>query len=238
MSVFSRIGELLAGGANAVAAGVSSIRELIRIVASGEVRRDVAFTISMIALSAKMAKADGIVSQSEVRAFRDLFDIPEGEERNVSRVYDMAKQGIGGFEAYARDITGIFADDPTVLEDILDGLFYIAKADTVIHEAELAYLQRVAEIFGFDAVAFARIRDRHAFDGSKDPYLVLDADPDWDDATLRKHYRRLVAENHPDRLIARGVPEEFIRIATDRLAAINAAWELIEARRAARVDAG
>ena len=238
MGVFTRIGDLMSGGASAVAAGVGSIRELIRVVASGEVRRDVAFTVAMIALSAKMAKADGVVTQTEVRAFQDLCEIPVGEERNVSRVYDMAKQGVSGFETYARDIAAMFADEPAVLEDILDGLFHIAKADTVIHQAELAYLERVAELFGFDAVGFARIRDRHAFDGTRDPYVVLGADPAWSDEKLRKHYRTMVAENHPDRLIARGVPEEFIRIATDRLAAINGAWEMIEARRAKRAGTG
>ncbi|MHA1189321.1 MAG: TerB family tellurite resistance protein [Alphaproteobacteria bacterium] len=238
MSVWTRVGELLAGGADAVAATVGSIRDLIKVVASGEVRRDVAFTIAMIALSAKMAKADGIVTQDEVRAFREIFQIPKGEERNVSRVYDMAKQGIGGFDSYARDVAGMFVDEPAVLEDILDGLFHIAKADTVIHEGELAYLEQVATIFGFDALAFNRIKGRHALDGANDPYVVLGADPDWDTATLRRHYLDLVTQNHPDRLIARGVPEEFIRIANDRLAAINAAWETIEAQRAKPVSAG
>jgi DnaJ like chaperone protein len=101
-----------------------------------------------------------------------------------------------------------------------------------VHERELAYLGRVGEIFGFDDVNFRRIRARHVAEEGRDPYLVLDADPSWDFSRLRSHYRKLVTENHPDRLIARGVPEEFIRIAGDRLAAINDAWERIERVRA------
>jgi DnaJ like chaperone protein len=101
-----------------------------------------------------------------------------------------------------------------------------------VHEHELAYLARVAEIFGFDEVVFARIRARHVVEDGADPYLVLAADPSWDFARLRRHYRQLVSESHPDRLIARGVPQEFLRIANDRLAAINVAWERIERMRA------
>ena len=186
----------------------------------------------MIALSAKMAKADGVVTRAEVDAFCRIFTIPAGEEKNVGRVYNLAKRDIAGFEAYARDVARLFHDDPAMLEAILDGLFDIAKADGAVHMRELAYLARVGELFGFDEHAFARIRARHVIEEGGDPYLVLQADPAWDYARLRRQYRRLVVENHPDRLIAHGVPEEFVRIANNRLAAINSAWERIERTRA------
>jgi DnaJ like chaperone protein len=179
-----------------------------------------------------MAKADGVVTRPEIDAFCRIFTIPPGEEKNVSRVYNLAKRDIAGFQAYARDVARLLSDDPAMLEAILDGLFEIAKADGAVHERELRYLVHVAEIFGFDEVAFARIRARHVIDAAGDPYLVLNADSNWDFQHLRRHYRRLVADNHPDRLIARGVPEEFVRIANDRLAAINDAWERIEKVRA------
>lgn len=231
MGIFSRIAGLVAGGAGKVGAAVSGVRALFAGLTDGEARRQAAFAIAMIALSAKMAKADGVVTRPEVDAFCRIFTVPPGEAKNVSRLYNLAKRHIAGFEAYARDAARLFADDPAMLEDMLDGLFDIAKADGAVHERELAYLSRVAAIFGFDEVAFARIRARHVKDGG-DPYLVLNADPSWDFQRLRRHYRRLVADNHPDRLIARGVPEEFVRIATERLAAINAAWERLEAMHA------
>jgi DnaJ like chaperone protein len=231
MGIFSRITAAMAGGAGRVGAAVSGLRAVLQTLAQGEERREVTFTIAMIALSAKMAKADGVVTRSEIDAFCSIFEIPRGEEKNVARVYNLAKRDIAGFEAYASDVKRLLGDDPEMLEAVLDGLFDIAKADGAVHERELAYLARVAELFGFDAVAFAHIRARHVIEGGANPFLVLDADPSWDFARLRRHYRRLVAENHPDRLIARGVPEEFIRIANDRLAAINAAWEQIESSR-------
>jgi DnaJ like chaperone protein len=228
MGIFSRIAAAMAGGAGRVGAAVSGLRAVIHGFAQGVARREVAFTIAMIALSAKMAKADGVVSKSEVDAFCRIFEIPPGEEKNVSRVYNLAKRDIAGFEAYARDVDRLFGDDPQMMEAMLDGLFEIAKADGAVHEREITYLQRVAELFGLDASAFARVRARHVMEDGVDPYLVLDADPSWDQQRLRRRYRQLVRDNHPDRLIASGMPAEFVRIANDRLAAINAAWERIE----------
>ncbi len=227
MGIFSRIAATMAGGAGRVGAVMSGLRSLLTGLTNPELRREAAFAIAMIALSAKMAKADGVVRRSEVDAFCRFFAIPPGEERNVSRVYNLAKRDVAGFDSYARDVARLFADDPAMLEAVLDGLFDIARADGAVHERELSYLAEVAQIFGFDEHAFGTIRARHAI-GESDPYLVLGADRSWDRETLRRHYRRLVTENHPDKLIAHGVPQEFVRIANDRLAAINAAWDQIE----------
>ena len=230
MTIWTRIGDILAESAGALSAAVSAFADTLRGGGS-EMRRKVAFTIAMIALSAKMAKADGVVTREEIDAFLQIFEIPAGEERNVSRLFNLAKADIAGFETYARSVKRMFPEDAQILEDILDGLFHIAKADGVVHERELAYLERVAEIFGFDDRGFSRLRERHVIGAAGDPYLVIGADPGWDDARLKAHHRALVLENHPDRLIARGVPEEFVRIATERLAAINTAWESIERQR-------
>ena len=121
-------------------------------------QRQVAFTIGVIALGAKMAKADGVVTRDEVEAFREVFHVPSAEVKNVARVFDQAKQDSRGFEAYARQLGALFHDNPAVLEDLLDGLFHIAKADNVYHPAEDQFLGDVAEIFGFSQAEFARIR--------------------------------------------------------------------------------
>ncbi|WP_026379514.1 TerB family tellurite resistance protein [Afifella pfennigii] len=223
MSIWSRLGDFL----ERTGATMAGLRDALFQLASSERRRDITFTIAMIALSAKMAKADGIVSFEETEAFRRIFAIPEAEARNVSRIYRLAAGDIAGFEAYANDVVRLLGDDPAMLEDILDALFAISKADGAIHERELVYLERVAAIFGFDERGFARIRARHVRGSKADPWLILGADPSWEPERLKAHYRRLVRENHPDRLVARNVPEEFIAIANDRLAAINDAWNAI-----------
>ena len=188
---------------------------------------ELVFTIALIALSAKMAKADGEVSQSEIRAFEEVFNIPPGEARNVERVYRVAQQDVAGFEAYAKQVARIYQNKPAVLEDVIDALFHIAKADGHVHPQELDYLRTVADIFGLSEIEFARIRASHLGQEKGDPYLVLGITPDISDEDLKKAYRRLVRENHPDTLIARGVPSELVSIANEKLAAINVAYDRI-----------
>ena len=214
-----------------------AVLEAIRSLFGGdaETRRSVAFGVAIIALSAKMAKADGIVSQQEVAAFQQILEIPPGEMRNVFRLYDLAKQDIAGFEAYATRLTGLCADpdgECRLLSDVLDGLFHIAKADGVVHERELAFLAAVAQIFGLSEQRFSRIRNRHIL-GPQNPYAVLGLDADAPPAETRARYLSLVRENHPDRLAARGVPDEFMFIATERMKAINNAYSEIAGKNAA-----
>lgn len=192
--------------------------------------RQVVFTTGLVALAAKMARADGVVTRDEVAAFRRIVEVPAGEEAKVERLFDLAKQTSAGFEAYAAQLAQHFHDEPTLLEDVLDGLFLIAAADGAIHEAEHLYLAHVATIFGIDEAGFARIEARH-LRRRDDPYLVLGASREMSDEDLKRRHRALVLENHPDREIARGLPAEAVTIATRRLAAINAAWDAISRER-------
>jgi len=181
------------------------------------------FTIAVIALSAKMAMADGVVTDDEVEVFKSLFRVAPAEEAHVNRVFNLARRDTAGFETYARQIAKIFADRPAMLEDILDGLFQIAKADNVLHPGELAFLQRVAEIFGFAPNEFRRIRATH-FRDAADPYVVLGIGYDANEDEIKRTYRLLVRENHPDRMIGRGVPAKYVKLATEKLVAINEAY--------------
>ena len=191
------------------------------------------FTAGLIALSAKMAKADGVVTRDEVAAFRRIVAVPEAAMPGVTRLFDLAKETTAGFEAYAGQVANHFAGKPALLEDVLDGLFLIAKADGAVHEAELRYLAEVSRIFGFGPQDWSRIQARHVRIAD-DPWTVLGADRSWTDDALRSHWRRLVAENHPDRQMAQGLPPEAIAIADRRLAAINAAWDTVARERGLR----
>lgn len=191
----------------------------------------VTFTIAVVALAGKMAKADGIATDQEFEIFRRIFAVPPQEEATVRRVFNLARQDIAGFEHYAGQIAQLFRDNPAVLEDVLDTLFEIAKADGVLHPCEAQFLERVADIFGFAPNEYRRIRASHFAPELTDPYVILGLSYAADDEELRQTYRRLVRENHPDSLIARGVPPEFIKLATDKLAAINAAYEKIQLER-------
>ena len=190
--------------------------------------RDAAFTLALICLAAKMAVADGIVTASEERAFRATVDIAAGHEEQVARVFDLAKRDIAGFDSYARKVRRFFADSPETLEHVLDTLFYIATADGMVHEGELDYLKSVSDIFGFDDARFEQMASHHVqLEAGVDPYMVLGLSPNAKPEEIRRVYRLLVAEHHPDRLIARGVPEELIDVATTRMKSINLAYQAL-----------
>lgn len=222
MSIWARIAEAIASIGESVGAFLQKV--VSRNPTPPE--KSVAFTIGMIGLGAKMAKADGVVTEDEIRAFKQVFHIPEGELATVARVFNLAKQDVAGFETYARQIAKLFDARSGVLEDVLDGLFHIAKADNAFHPGEHGFLKRVAEIFGFSDADFARIRARHV-DVSDDPFLILGLAPGSPPDEVRRRYRELVREHHPDRHIAAGVPEEMVEIATRRLQKINEAYDRI-----------
>ena len=221
MSLWSRISDALS--ALAQGDGLAAVFDRLR----SPPERSVAFTIAVIALSAKMAKADGLVTRSEVAAAREVFRIAPEEEANAARVFNLARQDVAGFEEYAARIARIFRREQGTLCDLMEGLFHIAVADGEYHEAEDAFLTRVAEIFGLSARSFAGLKARFVPDAEGNPYAVLGVTPDTPFEEIRRLRRELVRESHPDRLQARGVPPEALRIAERRMADINRAYDAI-----------
>ncbi len=221
MSIWKRIREAI--GALAEGAPLSAVFE--RLTTPPE--RTVAFTIAVIALGAKMAKADGRVTRAEISAFRRVFHIPREDEASAARVYNMARTEVAGFEIYAARMARMFRDRPAVLADLLEGLVFIAAADGEYHPGEAQFLDAVARIFGVEEAEFRVIRARH-LPGESDPWAVLGLAPGTGAEALRKRYREMVRKLHPDRMIARGVPEEARRLAEQRLAAVTGAYDEIK----------
>lgn len=187
--------------------------------------RSVAFTIAVIALGAKLAKADGAVARSEVTAFRRVFVIPRSEEKNAARVFDLARQDVAGFDAWARRIAAMFPAGDPVLADVIEGLFIIAVADGDLHAAEITFIQEVGAIFGLTPARIAAIRTRHDPRAGCPPCEILGIPIETPLPEARKHWRNLVREAHPDRAIARGLPPEAIRLAEARTRRLNEAWD-------------
>jgi DnaJ like chaperone protein len=207
--------------------------------AAADPRDSVAFTIAVIALGAKMAKADGTVSRDEVAAFREVFQVPPEEEAHLRLVFDLARRSTAGFDSYARQVGRLFAGRRAVLEDLLGGLFYIALADGRLCPAEEAYLREVARHFGIDAAGYARLRasfvgPASGDDATDDPHAVLGVAPDASLEEIRAAYRRLIRTYHPDLLIGRGLPAERLAAANQRLARINAARDRLVGLRSGR----
>jgi len=223
LSLWARIGEALS--ALSRGEGLSAVFDRLKTPPE----RTVAFTIAVIALGAKMAKADGQVTRDEVTAFRRIFVIPPEEEANAARVFDMARTDVAGFDAYARKIAAMFGPGALVLQDLLEGLFTIAMADGEYHENEDAFLAEVARIFGLDELCFRSIRAAFVPDAAPDPWSVLEIAPGTDLRAARAQWKAMVREAHPDRAIARGLPPEAVKLAEERVIALNRAWDEIEA---------
>ena len=230
MSLWTRITDAIA--ALAQGEGLASVFDHLRRDRPPE--KSVAFTIAVIALGAKMAKADGHVTRDEVTAFRRVFSIPREDEAAAARVFNLARQDVAGFDSYARKIRAMFGDnDKEVLLDLMNGLFHIATVDGTYHAAEDAFLTEVARIFGLEHCCFRALKAQHVAGVAPDPYDVLGLPHTADVEAARNAWRRAVKENHPDVAMARGLPPEAIQLAQDRLRAVNAAWEEISARAAA-----
>ncbi len=186
---------------------------------------DPAFSTAVTALGAKLAKADGNAQSTEYAAFSEVFQPGAGSESNVRRLYQLARQTTRGFEGYARRLQKRYHACPQLLEDVVDGLFYVATSDGVVTGDELAYLERVSELFGQSPLVFRRLKATHLGAEAGDPYVILGVAHDASDEQVRAAWRAMAAEAHPDRARARGLPPEFIEVAEAKAAAINAAFD-------------
>ncbi len=204
----------------------------LKALAERKARRDeTSFSIALIALSAKMAKADGVVTEDEIMAFRDFFSYPPEQESKVKMLYGLAQEDVAGYDLYLKQVAKLYQNECPVLEDVLDCLFYVAMADGVAHPQEIIFLEKAAEIFDMKPSAFRRLKALHMGIGNDDPYLVMGVEEDISDIDLKKAFRDLVKQNHPDVMVARGVPIDLIKIAESRMASINSAYEKIIAER-------
>ena len=192
--------------------------------------KQIGFTIGVIVLSAKMAKADGKVTEDEIRAFKEKINIPDNEIKNVAKLWDQAKKTTDGFQIYARQIANLLEKNSSVLEELLKLLIIIALADGKITIPEIKYLKEVGNIFGFSEEDFERIYSSKS-GVSSDPYQILGVSRDASINEIKQKWKQLAINHHPDRLISQGIPEDLIHKSTSRLKEINNAWDTIQNKR-------
>ena len=188
---------------------------------------EVPFTVGVIVLSAKMAKADGTVATYELDAFKEAFKVSAAEMKQVAPVFNSAKRDAANFEDQADQLVTVLRGDRKLLEDVLDGLFHIAKADDEVGREEEKFLAEVAKRFGFSASEFDSIKARHISFARRNPYDVLGVKPSVSDDELERHYRKRLEDDDAEQLVARGVPKEFAVIAIEKRAALSDAYDAI-----------
>jgi len=195
------------------------------------------FTIAVVALGAKMAKADGLVTREEVIAFREIFRITDEDLPAVGRFFDLARTDVAGFDLYAAKIAKMFELGSDVLETLLDALFHIARADGELHQAEIQFLHVISTTFGFSDPQFEAITRRHSLDSTETPHEILGVSENASPDEIKHAWKALARRYHPDALRARGVPDEAARLAERRMAEINAAYDALRQTVPRRVEA-
>jgi DnaJ like chaperone protein len=194
---------------------------------------DPAFSAAVTALGAKLARADGLSVPVEYDSFVEAFPHDPSAQREVGRFYALAAQTTLGFEGYARRLSRRYGKCPGLLESIVDRLFFVAKADGQVTGDELAYLERVSELFGLGALRFRRMKAAHLGLKSDDPYEVLGVEPEASDEQVRAAWKKALSEHHPDRVAGLGLSQAAIAAAGATASAINAAFdEIVRERRA------
>ena len=189
------------------------------------------FALSVIILAAKLAKADGVVTKDEIEAFKEKFRISSTEMKQVGKIFNEAKKTSYGYEKIAEQVGQLFSNNKIVLEELLNNLFHIAEADGKISKNELNFLKSVSYYFNIDEISFQRIYETRLKDKESDPYKVLGINRTDNDDIIRKKWIELSKEHHPDNLLSKGLPEEFVEQANKELSSINIAYDKIKQQR-------
>ncbi|MCB0279721.1 MAG: TerB family tellurite resistance protein [Calditrichaeota bacterium] len=188
------------------------------------------FWAGVSVLAAKISKADGAVSQQEISVFEQFLNqkgVDSSTKKTCAEIFNQSKNTPDGYQSYARDIYKIWYHDRQVLGEIFIMLVNIAMADNYMHPNEERILHGIAAEFGFNRYDYERLMAYVKPENPNRIYEVLGVQKSDSLETIKKRYRQLVKENHPDKLQSRGVPQSVIDDAKKRMQEINAAYDQI-----------
>jgi DnaJ like chaperone protein len=195
-----------------------------------------AFLAAVISLAAKVAKADGRVTAAEVQQFdrflAENMGMPADERRVAANIFNRARDSEIPAEDFARQIRQILGHQPARMRDIVSLLASVAMADGVLHPAEERMIRSISAELGLGPrdydEAMAMFNPTASLDAA---YATLGVAPDASDIEVKKAYRKLAKEYHPDVLASKGLGDDFKNFAEDKMKAINEAYASIEKAR-------
>jgi DnaJ like chaperone protein len=188
-----------------------------------------AYFVCMFSILGKLAKVDGVVTRAELAAvdsFIATMNIAENEKQFARQIFNEAKHSPYAIEDFAQQFHDISRGQQAVLSSFLEVLFRVAAADGALHPAEESALRTVQRVFGISDRRFNDIRAVYADDIDK-YYKRLNCTPGSSVEEIKSSYKKLVKDFHPDTIIAKGLPEEFIDFAATRFREIQEAYEKI-----------
>lgn len=213
--------------------GHALVDEKVRVESgpmSGMEQRQAVFFTAVFAMLGKIAKADGRVCEKEIEAVRsfmnDQLRLPAAAQQFAIGVFNEAKDSDTPFEEYARQLGQVFADNAPLRTMFYQVLFNIAMVDGTLHSAEEALLRAAPVHLGLHADIFDTVRRQFGHDISHH-YAVLGLENGAGLAEVKKAYRKLAAEYHPDKVVSKGLPEDFTRFAEQKFKEINEAYAVI-----------
>jgi DnaJ like chaperone protein len=192
--------------------------------------------IAMISLAAKVAKADGSVTQAEVKSFdkflKDQLGMAAEERRVAARIFNEARDSNIPAEDFARQIRQLMGHQPARLRDLISLLMSIAMADGRFHKAEERLIKSIAREMGLTdrdyEEAASMFNPQVSLNAS---YSVLGVTMGATDDEIKKAYRKLAKEYHPDVVANKGMGEDFQKFAAEKMRAVNAAYDSVKEAR-------
>lgn len=178
----------------------------LKLALRSQEARDVSFVQSMAGLAAKISKADGAVSENEIRTFKKLFNTDKNPK--IARIFNEAKQSTAGYQAYAKQLKILSRDNLDMKESIIENLFKIAVVDGEILSDEMEMLEDIANIIELPQGNYTIIKDRFVFKPSnetlQDYYEVLGVFYNASDKEIKRRWKELINQYHPDLAQAKG----------------------------------
>ncbi|MCF8092163.1 MAG: TerB family tellurite resistance protein, partial [Desulfotignum sp.] len=192
------------------------------------------FFTAAFSMLAKLCKVDGQVSEKEIQVVEDFMkqdlQLDATGQESAKNIFRQAVRSQESFDAFAMQFYSVFRTQPNIIALMMDVLFRVGAADGNLSDAEDDTLRSAARIFHVSDADFNRLKSKYIRRADK-YYAVLKCDETASNDQIKKQYRRLVTEYHPDKIQAKGLPEEFIKFANDKFSEIQEAYDHIRKQR-------
>ncbi|MBT8369264.1 MAG: TerB family tellurite resistance protein [Deltaproteobacteria bacterium] len=191
------------------------------------------YFISLFSILGKLSKIDGAVTRDEIAVvdgFINNLPMSDREKQFARQVFSEAKNSDYSIEDFALQLYQIAQAQPALMTSFFDLLFQIAAADGTFHPAEENALKKIKDIFRISDKQFEDIKAIYFKDFDK-YYKILNCTPESTNEEIKFNYKKLVKDFHPDTIISKGLPEEFIDFASNRFREIHESYDNIRRER-------